>query len=857
MNEHARNAPCPCGSGKKYKRCCGQGSTTASPARPVAGGVSNVYGQALQLYRQGNLPAAAAACEQLLRAQPKFIPALELSAGIALGRGEPLKAVSCLLRQLELEPNNAVAHCNAGMALHVLGRDEEAYGHLQRAIAIEPKLAEAYNHIGNIHRGRNNLEEALRAYEQALKLGGSDPLLYVNAGLASQLLGDLETAEARYRKALTTTPGFPPALNNLGIVLKELGRYEEAQTLFEQLLKSQPENPEVHTNLGSLWQAKGELEKAHACFKEAVRLDASYAGAYINLALLAETLGDPAQVEMCYAKALELDPDNPTANTNLGFRMLEQGEQGRARECFTKALQRDPNYAPALAGMARGMVVWSGNREEAFRFVQRALGLAPHNPFVQQALAEVEAYHGNLVAAEAAWRRAIEMQPNMQQGYIGLAELLFDQQRSKEGRAVLQQAEERARVTASFYAIWSSFEEQVHNLDAAVEIARKVADLDPDIKIMDGLQARLAWRNKEYDEALRILEQAKPLGIDDKKQKSRLLFEYGRVLDKVGRYPEALVAYNEANRVKNELLGEIYDIEQDQEQFAKKRSLFSSENWQQLKRLRKDAPVPQPAPLFIVGFPRSGTTLLEQILGAHPRIEVAGELNLLFMLAGGKAGEIIGSDLPYPECLLDPAVPLVREKLDTMRHYYLDAVSALGLHGSDTRWISDKMPHNLLHLGLIALLFPESPIIHISRHPLDACLSAYFANFKSGHRYTSSLEDTARHYRQMMELLEHYKQAIEMRLIEVRYQDLVEQQEETVRKLLEFVGEEWDEGCLRHHKSDRVARTASYEQVTQPVYRSSLARYQNYWNEVQSLIPILQPVMERYGYSAEPPPEKG
>jgi tetratricopeptide (TPR) repeat protein len=852
MNEHARNAPCPCGSGKKYKRCCGQGSA-AAPARPAAGGAPNLYGQALQLYRMGNLSAAAAACEQLLRSQPAFGPALELSAGIALGQGEPLKAVSLLLRQLELEPNDAVAHCNAGMALHALGRDEEAYSHLQQALAIDPKLAEAYNHIGNIHRKRNNLEEALQAYEQALKLGGADPLLYVNAGLVKQLLGDLETAEARYRRALQIAPGFPPALNNLGVVLKELRRFEEAQALLEQLLRLQPENPEVHSNLGSLWQAQGKLEKAHSCFKEAIRLAPNYVGAYINLALLAESLGDPMQEERCYDKALELDPGNATANTNLGLRMLEQGEQGRARDCFTKALQHDPNYPPALAGMARGMVIWSGKRDEAVRLVQRALRLAPRDPFVQQALAEVEEYRGDPVAAEAAWRQAIELRPDVQQSYVGLAELLFQQQRSEEGRAVLQQAEEHTRVTANFYTAWSGIEEQVHNLEAAVEIARKAAGLDPDTRILDGLRARLAWRDKKYDEALRILEQAKPMEIGNKKQKTRLLFEYGRVLDKVGRYPEAFTAYDEANRVKNELVGMTYDAEQDQAQFMEKKKLFSSENWRRLKNLTEEVPVPRPAPLFIVGFPRSGTTLLEQILGAHPHIAAAGELNYLIMLAGEAAGEIIGSDLPYPGCLLDPAAPLDREKLEVMRRYYLDQMTGLALHDAETRWISDKMPHNLLHLGLIALLFPESPIIHISRHPLDTCLSAFFANFKTGHRYTSSLEDTARHYRQMMELLAHYKQVLDMRLIEVRYQDLVERQEETVRKLLAFIGEEWDERCLQHHKSERVTRTASYEQVTRPVYRDSLARYQRYWEAVQPLIPILGPVLERYGYSVEPP----
>ena len=409
--------------------------------------------------------------------------------------------------------------------------------------------------------------------------------------------------------------------------------------------------------------------------------------------------------------------------------------------------------------------------------------------------------------------------------------------------------------TRHFYAVWSGLEEQVHNLEAAEAMARRAAALDPESQLFNALRARLAWRNKEYDAALQILERIDLAGIPNKKEKRRVLFEYGRVLDKVGRYPEAFAAYDEANQLKNELVGVIYDAEQDRAKLAERAEVFSQENWQRFKQLAGGVAAPRPAPLFIVGFPRSGTSLLEQILGTHPRIAAAGELSFITMLASSaeQAGKIIGSDLPYPRCLLDPAAPLDREKLDALRNYYTDRMNALGLHDAETHWISDKMPHNVGHLGLISLLFPKSPIIHITRHPLDVCLSAYFADFKSAHRYTSSLEDTARHYYRLMELLEHYKRILNMRLIEVRYQDLVERQEETVRKLLTFLDEEWDERCLQHHKSERVVNTASYEQVAQPVYRTSLARYQRYWTEVQPLIPILQSVAERYGYTIEPP----
>ena len=257
-----------------------------------------------------------------------------------------------------------------------------------------------------------------------------------------------------------------------------------------------------------------------------------------------------------------------------------------------------------------------------------------------------------------------------------------------------------------------------------------------------------------------------------------------------------------------------------------------------------------PTPVFIVGFPRSGTSLLEQILGSHPQIAPCGELLFIGDISNRKAAEITGSDLSYPDLLLDSTNPLTVDKLRALQDYYLDGVKSLDVTDADTRWVTDKMPHNALHVGLIALLFPASPIIHISRHPLNSCLSAYFSNFTSGHRYTSSLESTAQHYKQVMDMLLHYR-TIGINLLEIHYEDLVQNQENVTRQILEYVGAPWDDACLQHHKSNRVVKTASYEQVTQKIYTSSLYRYRNYHEAVKPIIPILESTIEQFGYSTE------
>lgn len=810
-------------------------------------GGGDSYQQAVGFYQQGDFQSAGRLCEQLLRKNRNDVAALELSAGVALQLGQISQAAGFLSKQLELQPNNAIAHNNLGMALHALGRDEEAYQHCDKALKIQPELAEAYNNIGNIHKGRNNLKDALESYEKALELGIQDPRVFVNAGLVCQLLGDLSAAEQRYRDVLARYPDFTPAHNNLGAVLQKLGRYEEAEICFQRVLGLQPNDPEAHNNMGALWLAQGELERAQKCFEQAIQLDAGYVGAYTNLGYLCEVLNNLEASREYYEKAISLDPTNPIAHTNLGYQLFELGEQKQAIEHYVQALEGDPNHAPALAALGEAELRRL-RKDQAEEYIAKALELAPLDPYVHRAKAALEGSNRRYERAEAEWRKVIELRPHAEDGYLGLAGSLSEREHYDDACAMFRKTEEVTGGGIRLYHEWSASEEHRHNLDEAERLANKAVEIDPSYPGAVLLKARLLRRRKAFDAALEALLQVNEGEVQNKQFRSGYLFELGAVQDKLGNYKEAFAAYDAANRLKNEYIGAAYNEAEDQRMLEEYKAFFSSENWARLRETAKGLKSVSPTPVFIVGFPRSGTSLLEQILGSHPEIAPAGELAFISDLVQGRCKEIMGSTKGYPYCLLDPERPLGLAELEAMRDYYLSSVAALGVADGQSRWVTDKMPHNAMQLGLIALLFPGSPVIHISRHPLDSCLSAYFSNFNSAHRYTSSLESTAKHYARVMERLEHYKQALDMRFMEVRYQDLVDDQEAEVRRLLDFIGAPWDEACLQHHKSKRVVKTASYEQVTQKVYRSSLARYRNYWEAVQPIIPLLEPTIKRFGY---------
>ena len=257
-----------------------------------------------------------------------------------------------------------------------------------------------------------------------------------------------------------------------------------------------------------------------------------------------------------------------------------------------------------------------------------------------------------------------------------------------------------------------------------------------------------------------------------------------------------------------------------------------------------------PQPIFILGFPRSGTTLVEQTLSAHPKIAAGDELPLIHEITAIMP-RMLASPLGYPEALAELWMGDQREGLDNLRDYYLQKVRQMGVLREGAARFTDKMPLNETHLGLIALLFPEAPLIHVLRHPLDIMVSAFSNQFTHGFFCAYELETAARHYVRVMDLVEHYRAEMTLRYLPIRYEDIVADQEASVRAMLAFVGEDFDKACLTFHENRRYARTASYAQVTEPLYERSGYRYRHYRAHLEPVLPILQPVIERLGYTVD------
>ena len=315
-------------------------------------------------------------------------------------------------------------------------------------------------------------------------------------------------------------------------------------------------------------------------------------------------------------------------------------------------------------------------------------------------------------------------------------------------------------------------------------------------------------------------------GTPSPQDRDFLHFAAGKIADDRGDYETAFNHYREGNRLR-EL---VFDRAAHRDLVARIESTFSSDEVRALRCRGTGNETEEP--VFIVGMPRSGTTLVEQILASHPEVVGAGELPDIRAIAGTLPRYAGGK--PYPEAVADLPVPAFRGFAD----HYLSLRERI--REPETRRVIDKMPGNFLHVGLVRLLFPKARVIHLVRDARDTCLSCWFHRFRSGHEYASDLDDLGFYYRLQERLMEFWKRELPGFVHTLYYEELIEDPESRVLELLAFCGLDWDPACLRFHETRRPVATASNSQVRRPLNRSGLARWKHYEGHLDPLFESLR-----------------
>jgi tetratricopeptide (TPR) repeat protein len=551
--------------------------------------------------------------------------------------------------------------------------------------------------------------------------------------------------------------------------------------------------------------------------------------------------------EQLALEVLELAPVQPGALDVLWRLRRAQNRFPAAEILLRRFVRFYPNELDQTGELAL-MLKQSGKLADAELHARNAVRLAPTNPAPHNLMGMILTDGNRPRVGEFHYNRVLELSGDRDP--IVLANLAWNlktQGRIAEARELYEESVAAAPNIMLTLLGWARMEEADRNFDRAAELLDKAEALVPDAPAIQLARAVLHGRRQEYGKALAILDAMKrpkadqPLGADE-------LMEKGRLLDKVGRYDEAFAAYAESKRLVRAATGHEYMDGAAENLFGRLKAFFKATRLGFTPRagVRTDGP----QPVFILGFPRSGTTLTEQILSAHSRIRAGDELPFINEITQIMP-RMLNSPLTYPEALAELWMGDQHEGLDNLRDYYLQRVRQLGILTPGAAWFTDKMPLNETHIGLIALLFPQAPMIHVLRHPLDVVLSVFSNHLTHGFFCGFALETAARHYVRVMDLVEHYRAEMTLRYLPIRYEDIVADLDGSARRMLSFIGEDFDARCLNFTENRRYARTASYAQVTETLYDRSRYRYRNYRAQLEPVVPILSPVIARLGYTVD------
>lgn len=559
--------------------------------------------------------------------------------------------------------------------------------------------------------------------------------------------------------------------------LLQTNRLAEAHELCNELLGDDATDAEIHYLLGVISGKLGQLSVANEHFRQTVALRPGLVMAHCGLGASFKAMGKFAEAADAFRAAVRLKPDFAEAYCDLGDLLVLLAQPEEARACFASAVRYKPTLAPAHYRL--GAVCYSlGRLEEAAEHLRHAGELSANLVEARVTLGRVLTALGRLDEARDACRFVLRLQPGHIEAMLTLA--------------------------------------ATHEWEGDIKAAQDM--LSP--LLAQGTQhpgvalafARLCRHDNRCHDAAEQIGKLLARGGLTKTDERQLRYALGKLLDSMGDYEAAFAEY----RVANAILPPPYDADQFRRGIESTISYFSAERFAMLPR----ANAGNPQPVFIVGMPRSGTSMVEQILASHPKVYGAGELTDIPRLVA-RLPETLGASQGYPACLS----VLNGESASRLAREYLDHLAALA---NGAQVVTDKMPHNFLHLGVIALLFPDARVIHCQRDARDTGLSIYFQYFNASHSYSHDLAQIGSHYREQERIMAHWQRVLPLPMLHVRYEDIVTSPETNIRKLVEFCGLEWDERCLRFHAQRRFVNTASYDQVRQPLHPKSIGRWRHY-----------------------------
>jgi tetratricopeptide (TPR) repeat protein len=705
----------------------------------------------------------------------------------------------------------------AAVSLHQSGCLEQAAQLYKGILAHQPRHPDALHLLGVVALQQGHPGQALQLIERAIAISPGVAAFHCNLAEAYRALGEANRAAASCRVALRLEPGYAEAANNLGLALLAQGKVPEAVEQLGAALRLSPGAAMVHNNLGNALRTQGDAAGAIAAFQRALQLDPRLAEAHSNLGQLHLEKHRVTEALFHCGEAVRLRPGLADAHNNLGNALRESGRVEEAKACYAEALRLNPRLAMACNNMGQADQE-QGNLEQAIAWYERGLQLEPGSARIHVNLASTLEEQEKHDEARAHFTVALQLDPTYAEAQSGVGYVLQEQGDFAQALARYREALRLKPDLVGAHLNLGSALEELGDFEAALGCFREALRHEPDhagalARVATLLRDRLPREEQERLEHLL----GDPTLTDG--ERSALHFGLAQVHDARAEFADAARHLEPANalaRTQYRKRGKGYDAADHTRFIDNLMAAFSSEFFQRTRGFGLNTE----RPVFILGLPRSGTTLTERILASHPRAFGAGELSYMREAFESMPRIMNRTATPAMECVRE----LDRKAADELARHYLDRVGALN---AEALRVTDKMPDNYLYLGLVATLFPRVRVVHCRRDLRDVAVSCWLTNFRHV-RWASGPSDIVARFRDYQHLMDHWRQVLPVPLLEVDYEETVTDLEAVARRLVEWCGLEWDPGCLAFHQSRQPVRTASLVQVRQPVYTRSVNRWKNY-----------------------------
>jgi tetratricopeptide (TPR) repeat protein len=712
--------------------------------------------------------------------------------------------------------------------LQAQGRLDEAAKIYRAVLAADPENAEALHLLGVVSLQQGDCRAACELIERAIQHQPGNSAYFSNLAEAYRAGGQLERALDYCRKALALDPDCVEAANNLGLTLLAQGDAASAIPQFQAALKIRPNLAILHNNLGNALRLNGQISEAIASFRRGLDLDPQLAESHSNLGQLLLERYDRDKALFHCREAVRLCPEMPEAHNNLGNVLRDIGQLKEAQECYLEALRLDPEQALTHSNMGQALQE-EGNLQEAIQWYQAALARDPSSPRILCNFASALEEQENFEAAVAQYRKAVEQDATFAEAHNGLGFVLHEQGNYSEALAEYREVLRLKPDFATGLCNLGNILEELGSADEAEAAYREALNRDSNHAGAYSLLATMLGRRLPVEDQQAIYGLlARPRMALAKR--AALHFGIAHVLDGTGVYEKAAEHLREGNSLCLKLWarqGKSYDPQAHTSMVDGLMAAFNADFFAHVPGFGVEGDVP----VFIIGLPRSGTTLTEQILSSHSRVHGAGELNFARDDMQWLPSLLGRSGTPI-EC-----VPhLSHEAASRLGQWHLDRLRQLA---PDALRVVDKMPDNYLFLGLLACLFPRARFIHCRRDLRDVAVSCWMTNFRNI-RWSADPDQIAARFQDYQKLMAHWRAVLPVPLLEVDYEETVLDLENVARKLVDWCGLEWEPACLAFHQSSRPIRTASVQQVRQPVYKHSVARWKNYEKDLGSLFEQIQ-----------------